>query len=320
VSPLRLFWVSLLLAACIAADKGCDKIMNTVSRFGLAAAICMACFSPAAIALANDTPPVVTPGSAAPGSQAYSLRYKFVAGNVLNYAMSMDTQTAMAMNGQPMAFNMQMALNSTQTVDSVSPKDGSGVVTTKMTAVSGTMNGSPLPPTALQTAAAPMSITMSPTGGIIDDGGLSNPQNPMSFMGGSFLRFGAALPTQAVRPGDSWTFKAPMPQVGLNFDTVMTLKGVQLVNGDSIAEIDGTISSTPSGTTAQTPMSAMLKGMTMNMTGTTVLMLDLDKGIMDSMSSNMRMTMILPTQTGASPSQPMHTNMKMAMNLVPATN
>ena len=87
-------------------------------------------------ATADDRPPVVTPGPAAATDPAYLIRYKFAAGNVLNYTMTMDMQSSIPMNGKSIPMASHTDMTSTQSVSTVNP-DGSGVLSTKINSMAG---------------------------------------------------------------------------------------------------------------------------------------------------------------------------------------
>jgi hypothetical protein len=265
-----------------------------------------------AVAHADDTRPVVTPRTTPYSGPTYTLRYKYIEGETLLYTTSVDNTTIVTVNAKPTPFIMHMDMNSSQTCSSVNHVDGSAVVSTQIDSITGTVNGNVLPMSNMVPYLdKPYSITVSATGGLIDTSSL--PSNPMlqQFSGEGMEHLGASLPTQAVAPGDTWTVTAPFTMLNMTLSALLTLKDVRILNNDRVAEIDATYTSVNGSAATNTGPKVQ------SLSGTSIVMLDLDRGILDSMSVGMNVGVSPGQHTQGAPvvGQAL-TSLKMSMSLV----
>ncbi|MBI2300438.1 MAG: FHA domain-containing protein [Armatimonadetes bacterium] len=175
------------------------------------------------------------------------LRYGGRAGQVMHYKSQSVVDGGISVGGQQMPLNVNTSSGYTQEIVS---NDGSHVtmrLTMEPSAV--TQDGSPFSG-ALPTAPPPMTMTMDPSGKILNVQGASAAESTaipglpreLQFDYASIMRHLSAMafPDKEVAVGESWSreCRVPLPAGGsLTFRTKSTLEGFEAVDGHDCAKV-----------------------------------------------------------------------------------
>jgi hypothetical protein len=266
--------------------------------------------------LRADTAPAAPTAPAIGGPAGpYTLIYKFVAGKTLKYGMTMDMKDQMSLAGQSQPLNMHIEMASTSNVQSVDPTTGAATEKVSMSNVNASMNGQPMP---LDPAWGNIGMTMvmAPNGKVLSTAGTKSPF--AAFGMGDTNPFSSTffLPSKPVNIGDTWTSTIPMPTIGMDFIILMTLKSVDVVNGQTIAKIQSSVSSKASAPdpTAKAP----LGNSSGNVTGVITTDFNIDGGFADNTQGTIVMDIKsnVPGANGQQTQMLMHANMAMQMTLL----
>jgi hypothetical protein len=220
-----------------------------VALAGALSTFILASLSPVA---ADPAAPVSTVAPVAPAQSAptalpttlaapYALKYKFAAGDVHHYAVTMDVDTSLG--GNPINLHADAVL--TETVQSIQA-DGSAVIGTGVATNQVLLNGQQLP--AQMTASftpPPATLVMTPTGQVISDSAAVSKARIPGMPTISAVAGMAVLPAQPVNVGDTWSSTFPVSSLNASVTNQLVLKSVSQLTGSNIAEVATTISSTP---------------------------------------------------------------------------
>lgn len=265
---------------------------------------------------AQDTPAQTTPTApTAPAAQSAPLRYKWAAGQVRRYKMTM-TMNGTIPNGQsgtgiPMNMAMQMVMR--QTVKSVQPGDGAATIVTRMESTRMAMNGKEMPMTAAQQAPMkkPMTIEILPSGKIVSlqMPGLGAAVMPGMDIGKSMMGSTLAFPDGPVKVGDTWNGALGAGMMGMQMGMVSTLTGLETKNGAQIATISQKISGDLSGMTNKAMPAGV--GMTGKISGTGSMVFDTTAGALVSQSLQNAIDMTIIAKPDAPAGMPPSMNIQM---------
>ena len=297
----------------------------------LTAAPAAACFGQAAPAVPVAVPP--TPVVATPVPTTVLLRYKFKAGQVRDYHMSMDTNGTIAglPGGQTMPMKQHMDVRLHQTVTGVQDADGTATIAMGMDSMTMTMNGRVMPfPASMMAQMKNIGTLVETTAGKVVSftpsarpagGGL--PGMDFSKMGG--MQSSTALPEAAVKAGDTWTNTADISgQFGLAgtsaANTTLTLAGVDMSGGTPVADITTeTVADISTSATAAPPVPMAMAG---KITGTGHLKFDVAAGVITQQTGLSHILMTMTPAGGQAPAQvgPMTIDMEIntRLDLAPA--
>lgn len=266
-------------------------------------------------------------------SPAVTLRYKFTPGDIARYRMTMDMNMNIAMGRQTSAaakpippILQHMVMDYNTTVESVNP-DGSASLTERITGMTMTMNGKPVPgmDSIANMYKGGIAMVMSPAGKVLS---IKLPTTPgaKTIPGFDLTKIGniapAALPLAPVHIGDTWRGDADLASLGQSFPIPgfqMTLRSALAgISTDTrpIATINQTFKGILGGTRLPGPTGDMR--MTGLMQGTTLLKFDIDNGSIAAQDGTFTMnnTTILPKTPGTATPMTMRMRMQMATHLV----
>jgi len=265
---------------------------------------------------AQDTPAQTTPTApTAPAAQSAPLRYKWAAGQVRRYKMTM-TMNGTIPNGQsgtgiPMNMAMQMVMR--QTVKSVQSGDGAATIVSQVETTRMAMNGKEMPMTAAQQAPMkkPMTIEILPSGKIVSlqMPGLGAAVMPGMDIGKSMMGSTLAFPDGPVKVGDTWNGALGAGMMGMQMGMVSTLTGLETKNGAQIATVSQKISGDLSGMTNKAMPAGM--GMTGKISGTGSMVFDTTAGALVSQSLQNAIDMTIIAKPDAPAGMPPSMNIQM---------
>jgi hypothetical protein len=257
----------------------------------VSALICAFAYHCSTAAIGDDAAPAA-PADAAPAGP-FTLAYKFTAGKVLKYSLSVDMIDQMSMGANNQKFNAHIDMSMTQTTKSVDPDTGNATELVAVTATTGIVNGQPMDQKMLQSQIpAPMTLVMSPAGKVISSSLVAGQApvpgatNPNSF--GLY----AFLPANPVIVGEEWKNSVPLDALGLTIAYQIGLKSVALTNGAQVAQLESKYTSSPAPFAAaqQTQMGATSP----SMTGDFLTKFDIDAGEIKSVVGHMVTDMSSP--------------------------
>ena len=265
---------------------------------------------------AQDTPAQTTPTApTAPAAQSAPLRYKWAAGQVRRYKMTM-TMNGTIPNGQsgtgiPMNMAMQMVMR--QTVKSVQSSDGAATIVSQVETTRMAMNGKEMPMTAAQQAPMkkPMTIEILPSGKIVSlqMPGLGAAVMPGMDIGKSMMGSTLAFPDGPVKVGDTWNGALGAGMMGMQMGMVSTLTGLETKNGAQIAMVSQKISGDLSGMTNKAMPAGV--GMTGKISGTGSMVFDTTAGALVSQSLQNAIDMTIIAKPDAPAGMPPSMNIQM---------
>ncbi len=268
-----------------------------------------------AAALLALTPAVAAPAPSPPAAvapQTVTLRYHWTPNETRRYTVTTDMTMLMSglPGGKTLPVKTHEEMTLAQTCQSVRPSDGAASLLTRISTMTGTMNGKPMPAamTGMEAFKDGFVSVTTPTGKTLSttmNGAASGPLSKMlAHLTGMTPAF---FPEQAVKVGDTWSStvdlnaafggKMTLPQIVMQ----STLTGLRTESGDTLADIslviDAPLDMTLPGS------SASATAMTGKQTGTGTLVFDVDKGAIVRFvnSSATHMTITPPAGAGQAP-------------------
>lgn len=260
------------------------------------------------------TAPTAAPPAVAPTAPSVPLRYKWVAGQVRRYKMTMTTNGTIptGTSGTTLPMNMAMQMVMRQTVKDVNPTDGVATIVSQIGSMRMAMNGQEMPMTAAQLAPMrkPMTMQMLPSGKMmsLETPGLAGAGVPGMDIGKSLMSSTLAFPDGPVKVGDTWNGALGAGMMGMQMAMASTLAGVETKDGAQIATISQKITGNLSAMTKAMPAGM---GMSGNITGTGTMLFDTTAGALVSQSLQNVIDMTVIAKPGAPAGVPPSMNIKM---------
>lgn len=265
--------------------------------------------------VAADAPAPQVPATDA---AAYTLRYKWTAGESLAYQFTMDANGVIThgADGQPFPIAQHMDAVLRQMVANVRASDGAATIKMSFDSMKMAMNGNDVTFTPEQLAKMETmgSIVMLPDGKVISFKPAPTQLQMMPGMNSMMFQSNGSLPDGPVKIGGVWKTSVAVAMVGCQMNAVNKLIAVITASESSNADIKTTVAGTFSPT-AQTG-AALPMDIAGTMTGSSEQTFDINAGKMKSQNGAVDIDITMtPKQAAGGTPTPTTGSMKMKMTL-----